>query len=135
MSTCHWMLVGDVQTGMCCIQWQDDEFVDMMPRMSDPIKAVGNEKRLLKLPTKVAVLRFVCIVLYKVTWKRTRRTRRATMPTLIGNINYVPPNAELVGGQARLYIFEDSEPDINRRNKGRSPTMRHISRVQKVNLD
>ena len=45
------------RTGMCCIQWKDDEFVDIMPRMSDPIKAVGNEKRLLKLPTKVAVTR------------------------------------------------------------------------------
>ena len=45
------------RTGMCCIQWKDDELVDMMPRMSDPIKAVGNEKRLLKLPTKVAVTR------------------------------------------------------------------------------
>ena len=42
---------------MSCIQWKDDEFVDIMPRMSDPIKAVGNEKRLLKLPTKVAVTR------------------------------------------------------------------------------
>ena len=45
------------RTGMCCIQWKDDEFVDIMPRMSDIIRAVGNEKRLLKLPTKVAVMR------------------------------------------------------------------------------
>ena len=45
------------RTGMCCMQWKDDEFVDTMPRMSDPIRAVGNEKRLLKLPTKVAVTR------------------------------------------------------------------------------
>ena len=33
------------RTGMCCIQWKDDEFVDIMPRMSDPIRAVSNEKR------------------------------------------------------------------------------------------
>ena len=45
------------RTGRCFIQWKDDEFVDIMPRMSDPIRAVGNEKRLLKLPTKVAVTR------------------------------------------------------------------------------
>ena len=45
------------RVGMCCIQWTDDEFVDIMPRMSDPIRAVGNGKRLLKLPTKVAVTR------------------------------------------------------------------------------
>ena len=37
------------RTGMWCIQWEDAEFVDTMPRMSDPIRAVGNEKRLLKL--------------------------------------------------------------------------------------
>ena len=45
------------RTGMCCMQWKDDEFVDIMPRMSDPIKAIGNEKRLLKLPTRVSVTR------------------------------------------------------------------------------
>ena len=46
-----------IRTGMCCVQWEDDEFVDIMPRMSDPIRAVGNEQRLFKLPTKVAVTR------------------------------------------------------------------------------
>ena len=40
------------RTGMCCTQWKDDKFVDKMPRMSDTIRAAGNEKRLLKLPTK-----------------------------------------------------------------------------------
>ena len=45
------------RTSMCCIQWKDDEFVDVMPRMSDPIRAVGNEKRLPTLPTKAAVMR------------------------------------------------------------------------------
>ena len=36
---------------------KNDEFVDTMPRMSDSIKALGKEKRLLKLPTKVTVTR------------------------------------------------------------------------------
>ena len=45
------------RTGKCCMQWKEDEFVGVMPRMSDPIRAVGNGKRLLKLPTKVAVTR------------------------------------------------------------------------------
>ena len=45
------------RAGMCCIQGRDDGFVDTMPKMSDPIKVVGNEKRWLKLPTKVAVTR------------------------------------------------------------------------------
>ena len=45
------------RTGVCHKQWKDDEFVDIMPRMSDPIRAAGNEQRLLKVPTKVAVTR------------------------------------------------------------------------------
>ena len=45
------------RAGMCCKQWKNDEFVDIMPRMSDPIRAVGNEKKWLKLPTIVAVTR------------------------------------------------------------------------------
>ena len=40
------------RTGVCHKQWKDDEFVDIMPRMSDPIRAAGNEQRLLKVPTK-----------------------------------------------------------------------------------
>ena len=50
------MLLGDVQVCVL-LQWNDDEFVDIMPKMSDPIRAVGNEKRLLKLPTEVTVTR------------------------------------------------------------------------------
>ena len=40
------------RTGMCCIQWKDDEFVDIMPRMSDPIKAVGNGKEIAEAADK-----------------------------------------------------------------------------------
>ena len=40
------------RTRMCCMQWKDDEFVGVMPRMSDPIRAVGNGKRLLTLRHK-----------------------------------------------------------------------------------
>ena len=48
----EYALMGAVgrRTGMRCIRWKVDEFVDMVPRMSDPIRAVGNEKGLLKLP-------------------------------------------------------------------------------------
>ena len=51
------MDVIERRTGMCCTQWKDDKFVDIMPDYVRPIKAVGNEQRLLELPTKVAVMR------------------------------------------------------------------------------
>ena len=34
-----------------------------------------------------------------------------------------------------LYVFEDNEADIKMIIKGRSPTMRHISRTRRVALD
>ena len=37
--------------------------------------------------------------------------------------------------EALLYVFEDSEPVIKMIIKGRSPTMRHVSRTQRVALD
>ena len=38
-------------------------------------------------------------------------------------------------GKAQLYIFEDNEAVIKMCIKGRSPTMRHVSRTHRVDLD
>ena len=37
--------------------------------------------------------------------------------------------------EALLYVFEDNEAVINVIIKGRSPTMRHVSRIHRVALD
>ena len=37
--------------------------------------------------------------------------------------------------EASLYVFEDNEAVIKMIMKGRSPTMRHVSRTQRVTLD
>ena len=50
------MLLGEVQ--VCAYSGKMIEFVDTTPRMSDLVRAVGNEKSLLMLPTKVSVTRF-----------------------------------------------------------------------------
>ena len=53
----------------------------------------------------------------------------------LSNVDYVPTNAHSSQGESRLYIFEDNEAVIKMTVKGRSPTMRHVSRTHRVALD
>ena len=54
------------------------------------------------------------------------------------NIDSVPSNVQSSRQEALLYVFEDNEAVIKMIIKGRSPTMRHVSRTHRVdrfNLD
>ena len=51
------------------------------------------------------------------------------------NIDLIPPNTTHYGPSAMLYILEDNEAVIKMIIKGRSPTMRHVSRTHRVALD
>ena len=51
------------------------------------------------------------------------------------DIDSVPSNVQSVRQEALLYVFEDNEAVIKMINKGRSPTMRHVSRTHRVALD
>ena len=51
------------------------------------------------------------------------------------NIHSVPSNVQSSRQEALLYVFEDNEAVIKTIIKGRSPTMRHVSRTQRVALD
>ena len=51
------------------------------------------------------------------------------------NIDHVPSKTAHSGSSAMLYVFEDNEAAIKMIIKGRSPTMRHVSRTQRVALD
>ena len=51
------------------------------------------------------------------------------------NIDCVPSNCQLSRQEALLYVFENNEAVIKMINKGRSPTMRHVSRTHRVALD
>ena len=46
-----------------------------------------------------------------------------------------PPTHILLKVSFRLYTFEDNEAVIKMKIKGRSPTMKHVSRTHKVALD
>ena len=51
------------------------------------------------------------------------------------NIEYVPSSVQYSRQEALLYVFEDNEAVIKMIIKGRSPTMRHVSRTHRVALD
>ena len=51
------------------------------------------------------------------------------------NVDYVSSNANSSQGESRLYFFEDNEAATKMIIKGRSPTMRHVSRTHGVALD
>ena len=51
------------------------------------------------------------------------------------HIDHIPSNTAHSGSSAMLYVFEDNEAVIKMIIKGRSPTMRHVSRTHRVALD
>ena len=54
---------------------------------------------------------------------------------MLNNIDCVHSNVQSSHQEALLYVFEDNEPVIKMILKGRSPTMRHVSRTHRVALD
>ena len=53
----------------------------------------------------------------------------------LNNVDFVSSNANSSHKEAMLFIFEDNETVIKMIIKGRSPTMRHVSRTHRVALD
>ena len=53
----------------------------------------------------------------------------------LDNVDFLSSNVNSSRKEALLYIFEDNEAVIKMIIKGRSPTMRHVSRTHKVALD
>ena len=54
---------------------------------------------------------------------------------VLKNIDCVPSNVQSSHQEALLYVFEDNEAVIKMIIKGRSLTMRHVSRTHRVALD
>ena len=51
------------------------------------------------------------------------------------NVDFIFSNVNSSHQEALLYVFEHNEAVINVIFKGRSPTMRHVSRTHRVALD
>ena len=58
------------------------------------------------------------------------------MFNVLNNVDRVPSKKNVhFSHQEALYVFEDNEAVINMITRGRSPTMRHVSRTHRVALD
>ena len=53
----------------------------------------------------------------------------------LDNVDFIPYNVHSSYQEALLYVFEDNEAVIKMIIKGRSPTMKHVSRTYSVALD
>ena len=53
----------------------------------------------------------------------------------LDNVDFIPSNVHSSHQEALLYVFEDNEAVIKMIMKGRSPTMSHVSRTHRVDLD
>ena len=51
------------------------------------------------------------------------------------NVDFISSNVHFSCQESLLYVFEDNEAVIKMITKGRSPTMRHVSRTHRVALD
>ena len=60
--------------------------------------------------------------------------RSQGMTNVLNNIDCVPSNFQSSHQEALLYVFEDNEAVIKMIIKGKSPTMRHVSRTHRVAL-
>ena len=54
---------------------------------------------------------------------------------VLDNVDFVPSKVPFSHQEALLYVFEDNEAVIKMIIKGRSHTMRHVSRTHRVALD
>ena len=67
------------------------------------------------------------------TIHKCKQSRRVTND--LDNVDFIPSNVQSSHQEALLYVFEDNEAEIKMIIKGRSPTMRHVSRTHRVALD
>ena len=64
-----------------------------------------------------------------------KRQKSHSKNDVVHDIDLVPSNVQSASREALLYVFEDNEAVIKMIMKGRSPTMRHVSRTHRVALD
>ena len=64
-----------------------------------------------------------------------KRQKSHSKIDVVKDIDLVPSNVQSANREALLYVFEDKKAVIKMIIKGRSPTMRHVSRTHRVALD
>ena len=87
---------------------------------------------------EVLVIHVAIFVVIFCNWRCARADTRHTSHKKIDvmkDIDSVPSNVQSARQEALLYVFQDNEAVIKMIMKGRSPTMRYVSRTHRVALD
>ena len=66
---------------------------------------------------------------------KTQKVKRRQKVDQLSDVDYLPTNTHSSHNESQLYILEDNEAVIKMIIKGRSPTMRLVSRTHRVALD
>ena len=66
---------------------------------------------------------------------KAQKVKRRQKVGQLSDVDYVPTNTHSSQNVSQLYIFEDHEAVFKMVIKGRSPTMRRVSRTHRVALD
>ena len=66
---------------------------------------------------------------------KAQKVKRKQKVDQLSAVDYVPTITHSSQGGSQLYIFEENEAVIKIIIRGRSPTMRHVSRTHRVALD
>ena len=66
---------------------------------------------------------------------KTQHVKRKQKVEQLSEVDYVPTNTHASHNESQLHIFEDNEAVIKMIIKGRSPTMRRVSRTHRIALD
>ena len=98
------------------------------------MKTILQEKRDNSLQHSNLVHKFIPMLQakQKQQWKRQKSHSKIDV---MKDIDSVPSNVQSARQEALMYVFEDNEAVIKMIIKGRSPTMRHVSRTHRVALD
>ena len=67
--------------------------------------------------------------------KLSTRKKSHGMIDVLDKVDFISSNVNSSRQEALLYVFEDNEAVIKMTIKGRSPTLRHVSRTHRVALD
>ena len=72
--------------------------------------------------------------LYQAVNGKNKHHKSHNQIDVMKDIDDIPSNVQSASREALLYVFEDNEAVIKMIMKGRSPTMRHVSRTHRVAL-
>ena len=126
--------------------------ISWMCKKQTAVSHSSTESEIISLDTGLRLDGLLALELWdlivSVLGKMTQTTERPGRPVIIdrsqrsqgkanalNNLDCVPSNVQSARQEALLYVFEDSEAVIKMIIKGRSPTMRHVSRTHRVALD